>query len=60
MIEEERVVTYEDAERVRLGMKMRIKDFIKFIGVSRSTYNLWKRRGMSGTAQRLVRLLMAK
>jgi DNA-binding transcriptional regulator YiaG len=51
------IVEFSDAERIRNKLHMNVEKFSEFIGISRATYYAWKYRGISGSGQKLLRLI---
>ena len=51
------IIAFEDAEMIRKELKLHVNKFCMVLGVSRATYYAWKQRGISGTAQQLLRVM---
>ena len=51
------MVSHEEMERVRVRLGLSVEGMCKYLCVDRTTYFRWRKRGVSGTAQQLVRVM---
>jgi DNA-binding transcriptional regulator YiaG len=50
-------ITHERIETLRVRLGLSVEGMCMYLRVSRSTYWLWRKRGVSGPARQLIRLM---